>query len=54
MKTKSHKPKKVSIVTLGCSKNTVDSEVLEAQLAAGEIETVHEDSSGADTIIINT
>ena len=54
MKTKSHKPKKVSIVTLGCSKNTVDSEVLQAQLEAGEIETVHEDSKGADTIIINT
>lgn len=54
MKTKSHKPNKVSIVTLGCSKNTVDSEVLQAQLEAGDIHTVHEDAEDADTIIINT
>ncbi|MFB1014015.1 MAG: hypothetical protein QMC68_09705, partial [Bacteroidia bacterium] len=38
MKTKSHKTNKVSIVTLGCSKNTVDSEVLQSQLANGGIE----------------
>ena len=54
MKTKSHKTNKVSIVTLGCSKNTVDSEVLQSQLANGGIEAVHEDATGADTIIINT
>ncbi len=54
MKTKSYKPNKVSIVTLGCSKNTVDSEVIQAQLEAGEVHTVHEDSKDADTIIINT
>ncbi|MFT4875883.1 MAG: ribosomal protein S12 methylthiotransferase [Bacteroidia bacterium] len=54
MKTKSHKTNKVSIVTLGCSKNTVDSEVLQSQLANGGIEAVHEDAAGADTIIINT
>ena len=54
MKTKSHKPEKVSIITLGCSKNTVDSEVIEAQLTNSDIKTVHEDPSDADTIIINT
>ena len=54
MKTKNHKPNKVSIVTLGCSKNTVDSEVLQAQLEAGDVHTVHEDGKDADTIIINT
>lgn len=54
MKTKSHKTNKVSIVTLGCSKNTVDSEVLQSQLANGGIEAVHEDATGADTVIINT
>lgn len=54
MKTKSYKPNKVSIVTLGCSKNTVDSEVLQAQLEAGEVHTVHEDAKDADTVIINT
>ncbi|MDA8930181.1 30S ribosomal protein S12 methylthiotransferase RimO [Bacteroidia bacterium] len=54
MKTKNYKPNKVSIVTLGCSKNTVDSEVLQAQLEAGDVHTVHEDAKDADTIIINT
>lgn len=54
MKTKSHKPEKVSIITLGCSKNTVDSEVIEAQLTNSDIKTVHEDPSDADTVIINT
>jgi len=54
MKTKNYKPNKVSIVTLGCSKNTVDSEVLQAQLEAGDVHTVHEDGKDADTIIINT
>ncbi|MGB0851334.1 MAG: 30S ribosomal protein S12 methylthiotransferase RimO [Bacteroidia bacterium] len=54
MKTKSYKPNKVSIVTLGCSKNTVDSEVIQAQLENGNVNTVHEDVEGADTIIVNT
>ena len=54
MKTKTHKPNKVSIVTLGCSKNTVDSEVIQSQLESGGVHTVHEDAKGADTIIINT
>jgi ribosomal protein S12 methylthiotransferase len=54
MKTKTHKPNKVAIVTLGCSKNTVDSEVIQAQLAHGQVHTVHEDTKDADTIIINT
>lgn len=54
MKTKSFKPKKVSIITLGCSKNTVDSEVIQSQLEHGKVNTVHEDTTDADTIIINT
>lgn len=54
MKTKSHKPNKVAIVTLGCSKNTVDSEVIQSQLENGKIHTVHEDTENADTVIINT
>ncbi len=44
---------KVHIVTLGCSKNTVDSEVLAGQLHANQLElaaTVEE----ADTLVINT
>jgi ribosomal protein S12 methylthiotransferase len=54
MRTKSYKPKKVSIVTLGSSKNMIDSEVLQTQLETEDIETVYENSKGADTIIINT
>ena len=54
MKTKSHKPNKVAIVTLGCSKNTVDSEVIQSQLENGKVHTVHEDTKNADTVIINT
>ncbi|PCJ66404.1 MAG: 30S ribosomal protein S12 methylthiotransferase RimO [Bacteroidetes bacterium] len=54
MKTKTHKPNKVSIVTLGCSKNTVDSEVIQSQLENGGVHTVHENAQDADTIIINT
>ena len=54
MRTKSHKPNKVSLITLGCSKNTVDSEVIMAQLKSGDIQAAHEHQDDADTIIINT
>lgn len=54
MRTRSHKPNKVALITLGCSKNTVDSEVIMAQLKAGNVEAAHEDQADADTVIINT
>ncbi len=54
MRTKSHKPNKVAVVTLGCSKNTVDSEVLMSQLRSGNVNAEHENTEGADTIIVNT
>jgi len=44
---------KVSVVTLGCSKNTVDSEVLLGQLASSGLQIV-EDVDGADVAVINT
>lgn len=45
----------INIVTLGCSKNTVDSEILMRQLEANGIRIMHnEDSFEAKTIIINT
>ena len=47
------KKDKVKIITLGCSKNLVDSEHIMAQLKAGNIEIV-EDEKKADTVIINT
>src|SRR5678815_2958041 len=42
MKTKKLHKDKVNIITLGCSKNMVDSEVLSGQLAAAEIDVQHE------------
>ena len=44
---------KVSVITLGCSKNTVDSERLLRQLQANNLD-LRENPSEADTVIINT
>jgi len=52
MKTKTIKRDKVNIITLGCSKNMVDSEVLSAQLQANDIETVHENKSRDHNIVV--
>jgi ribosomal protein S12 methylthiotransferase len=55
MKTKSIKRDKVNIITLGCSKNMVDSEVLSGQLIANDIDTVHENGKrDHNIVIINT
>jgi ribosomal protein S12 methylthiotransferase len=55
MKTKTIKRDKVNIITLGCSKNMVDSEVLSGQLLANEIDTVHESGKrDHNIVIINT
>jgi ribosomal protein S12 methylthiotransferase len=54
MKTK-HKKDKVNIITLGCSKNLVDSEVLSGQLAAAEINVLHESKKlDHNIVVINT
>ncbi len=42
MKTKTLKKNKVNVVTLGCSKNIFDSEVLMAQLKANNFDVEHE------------
>ncbi len=55
MKTKTLKKDKVNIITLGCSKNMVDSEVLSGQLLANDINTVHENEKrDHNIVIINT
>ena len=55
MKTKGNQSYKVNIVTLGCSKNTVDSEVLMGQLSANGINVSHEqESDEAQVVVINT
>lgn len=47
--------KKINIITLGCSKNLVDSEKLMGQLNAGGVEVVHNsDDTDAGTVVINT
>lgn len=52
MKTKSIKKDKVNIITLGCSKNMVDSEVLSGQLMANDIEVVHENAKKDHNIVV--
>ncbi|MFP4090311.1 MAG: 30S ribosomal protein S12 methylthiotransferase RimO [Cyclobacteriaceae bacterium] len=55
MKTKGIKKDKVNVITLGCSKNLVDSEVMITQLKGNKIHTTHEsDKDDANVIIINT
>tara|TARA_B100000809_G_scaffold28195_1_gene24482 strand:+ start:7236 stop:8555 length:1320 start_codon:yes stop_codon:yes gene_type:complete len=55
VKTKSLKKDKVNIITLGCSKNTVDSENLQTQLKGNDIEAVHESQTDdANIIVVNT
>lgn len=52
MKAKTLKKDKVNIITLGCSKNMVDSEVLSGQLQANEIDVVHESTKRDHNIVI--
>lgn len=54
MKTKSHRKNKVNVVTLGCSKNTFDSEIMMAQLKANRFEVQHEGHDESEIVIINT
>jgi ribosomal protein S12 methylthiotransferase len=55
MKTKSIRRDKVNIITLGCSKNMVDSEVLSGQLQANDIEVVHENKKlDHNIVVVNT
>jgi ribosomal protein S12 methylthiotransferase len=52
MKSKTLKKDKVNIITLGCSKNMVDSEVLSGQLLANEIDVIHESGKKDHNIVI--
>lgn len=54
MKTKTTKHDKVHVVTLGCSKNLVDSEVLMGQLKANDIIVYSKTDKDANVVIINT
>lgn len=55
MKTKKLKQDKVNIITLGCSKNMVDSEVLSGQLNANGIKVLHENTKlDHNIVVVNT
>ena len=55
MKTKTRKKNKVNVITMGCSKNLFDSEVMMAQLKANKFEVEHESQNDdAEIVIINT
>lgn len=55
MKTKTLNKNKVNVITLGCSKNLVDSEDLITQIKGNDIEVAHEEEeSDANIVIVNT
>ncbi len=55
MRTKTLKQNRINIVTLGCSKNLVDSEVLLSQLKGNDMEATHEsEKNDANIIVVNT
>lgn len=55
MKTKTYQRDKVNVITLGCSKNMVDSEVMMHQLQANDFDVVHDSNDeDANIVIINT
>ncbi|QMW02456.1 30S ribosomal protein S12 methylthiotransferase RimO [Spirosoma foliorum] len=55
MKTKGVRTNKINIVTLGCSKNLVDSEVLFTQLKGNGMNVTHESKKDdANIVVINT
>jgi ribosomal protein S12 methylthiotransferase len=55
MKARTLKENKVNIITLGCSKNLVDSEMLSGQLVANDINVVHENKKlDHNIVVVNT
>lgn len=55
MRTKSSLKNKINVITLGCSKNIYDSEILMGQLKANNLEVKHESTDpDANIVVINT
>jgi len=55
LKTGTRNKDKINVVTLGCAKNLVDSEVMITQLKGNDIDVVHESpKDDANIVIINT
>lgn len=54
MKVRTHRNNKINVITLGCSKNLVDSENLITQLRGNDFEVTHDSENLANVVIINT
>ena len=54
MRARSRKKNKINVITLGCSKNMYDSEVLMGQLKGNNIDVKHETSDPANIVVVNT
>ena len=55
MRTRSLKKNKINVITLGCSKNIYDSEVLMGQLKANDMQVEHEsEMDDSNIIVVNT
>ena len=55
MRSKDYKKNKINVITLGCSKNIYDSEVIMNQLAANKMDVVHESKDDdANIVVVNT
>lgn len=55
MRTRTLKKNKINVITLGCSKNLYDSEVLMGQLKANDLEAEHESTKDdSNIVVINT
>ena len=54
MRVKSYKKNTINVITLGCSKNVYDSEILMGQLKANQMDVKHETSDDANIVVVNT
>jgi len=54
MRARSRKKNKINVITLGCSKNMYDSEVLMGQLKANKLDVKHETAELANIVVVNT
>ena len=54
MRTRTNKKNKINVVTLGCSKNIYDSEVLMGQLEANGLDATHESGNESEIVVVNT
>ena len=54
MRSRSRNKNKINVITLGCSKNLYDSEVLMGQLKANNLEINNEVNNDSNIVVVNT